>query len=517
SASRPKLGQNLKYDAHVFANHGIVLRGIVHDTLLQSYVWESDRAHDMDALARRHLNLATIPYIEVCGAGAKQIGFDEVSLEAAVAYAAEDADIALRLHRTLWPRIEAAPALAALYRDIELPTLSILLTMERAGVLIDPGLLAQQSDELGRRLLELEREAHDLAGEPFNLGSPKQLGDILFKRLGLPVRKKTATGQPSTNEDVLSELAEDYPLPKLLLEHRGLAKLKNTYTDKLPRMLNPATGRVHTSFSQTTAVTGRLASADPNLQNIPVRTAEGRRIRAAFIAPPGHCIVSADYSQIELRIMAHLSNDARLLDAFARGEDVHRATAAEVFGAAPESVSAEQRRYAKIINFGLIYGMSAHGLARTLGIERSAAQNWIDRYFARYPGVAAYMERIKTLAHEQGYVETVFGRRLHLPDIAASQYARRQGAERAAINAPMQGTAADLIKMAMIAVDRWLRETGLKSRLVLQVHDELVLEVPEGELDALRAALPGLMESAARLAVPLRADVGAGRNWDEAH
>ncbi|MDR1062990.1 MAG: DNA polymerase I [Azoarcus sp.] len=512
-----KLGQNIKYDAHVFANHGITLRGILHDTLLQSYVLESDRAHDMDSLARRHLNLATIPYTEVCGAGAKQIGFDEVALDEATAYAAEDADVTLRLHRALWPRIEAAPALAALYCDIELPTLSVLLKMERTGVLIDPHPLAQQSEELGRRLIELEREAWALAGETFNLGSPKQLGDILFNRLGLPIRKKTATGQPSTNEDILSELAEDYPLPKLLLEHRGLAKLKSTYTDKLPRMVNPITGRVHTSFSQATAVTGRLASADPNLQNIPVRTAEGRRIRAAFAAPPGHVIVSADYSQIELRIMAHLSNDARLLDAFARGEDVHRATAAEVFGIAPEAVSAEQRRYAKVINFGLIYGMSAHGLARTLGIERSAAQNWIDRYFARYPGVAAYMERIKTIAHEQGYVETVFGRRLHLPDITARQYVRRQAAERAAINAPMQGSAADLIKMAMIAVDRWLRDAGLRSRLVLQVHDELVLEVPDGELDALRATLPGLMENVADLAVPLWVDVGVGRNWDEAH
>ncbi|MDR0634704.1 MAG: DNA polymerase I, partial [Azoarcus sp.] len=357
-----KLGQNIKYDAHVFANHGIALRGIVHDTLLQSYVLESDRAHDMDTLARRHLDLETIPYAEVCGTGAKRIGFDEVALDVATAYAAEDADITLRLHRALWPRVQAAPALEALYRDIELPTLAVLLAMERAGVLIDPFLLARQGDELGRRLFELEREAWALAGEPFNLGSPKQLGEILFGRLGLPVRKKTATGQPSTNEDVLTELAEDYPLPKLLLEYRGLAKLKGTYADKLPRMVNPVTGRVHTSFSQATAVTGRLASADPNLQNIPVRTAEGRRIRAAFIAPPGHVIVSADYSQIELRIMAHLSGDARLLDAFARGEDVHRATAAEVFGLAPEAVSSEQRRYAKVINFGLIYGMSAHGL-----------------------------------------------------------------------------------------------------------------------------------------------------------
>ncbi|MDR1463244.1 MAG: DNA polymerase I [Azoarcus sp.] len=517
SDTRAKLGQNIKYDAHIFANHGILLRGILHDTLLQSYVLESDRAHDMDNLARRHLNLITIPYTEVCGTGAKQISFDEVAVDEATAYAAEDADVTLRLHQALWPRIETVPALAALYRDVELPTLSVLLNMERTGILIDPRPLAQQSEELGRRLLELEREAWALAGETFNLGSPKQLGDILFNRLGMPIRKKTATGQPSTSEDILSELAEDYPLPKLLLEHRGLSKLKSTYTDKLPRMVNPLTGRVHTSFSQAIAVTGRLASADPNLQNIPVRTAEGRRIRAAFIAPPDHVIVSADYSQIELRIMAHLSNDARLLDAFAHGEDVHRATAAEVFGIAPEAVSAEQRRYAKVINFGLIYGMSAHGLARTLGIERGAAQNWIGRYFARYPGVAAYMEGIKAIAHEQGYVETIFGRRLHLPDIAARQYARRQAAERAAINAPMQGSAADLIKMAMIAVDRWLRDAGLRSRLVLQVHDELVLEVPDGELDVLRATLPGLMENVARLAVPLWVDVGVGRNWDEAH
>ncbi len=517
SESHAKLGQNIKFDAHIFANHGITLRGIIHDTLIQSYVLESDRPHDMDSLAKRHLGLTTIPYTDICGTGAKRIGFDEVSLDTATRYAAEDADITLRLHRKLWPQVETAPMLAALYRDIELPTLSVLLAMERTGVLIDPFLLAQQSNELGRRLLDLEREAHALAGEAFNLGSPKQLGEILFGRLGLPVRKKTSTGQPSTDEDVLSELAEDYPLPKLLLEHRSLSKLKGTYTDKLPRMVNPASGRVHTSFSQATAVTGRLASSDPNLQNIPVRTAEGRRIRAAFIAPRGCRIVSADYSQIELRIMAHLSNDARLLEAFARSEDIHRATAAEVFGIAPEAVASEQRRYAKVINFGLIYGMSAHGLAKALGIERGAAQGWIDRYFARYPGVAAYMERVKVLAHEQGYVETVFGRRLHLPDIAARQYPRRQAAERAAINAPMQGTAADLIKKAMIAVWRWLNDSGLQSRLVLQVHDELVLEVPDNEIDIIRAELPRLMESVANLAVPLRADVGIGGNWDEAH
>jgi DNA polymerase-1 len=517
SGAHNKLGQNIKYDAHVFANHGITLRGIAHDTLLQSYVLESDRAHDMDTLARRHLNLTTITYAEVCGSGAKKIGFDEVTLEVATRYAAEDADITLRLHQKLWPQVEAVPALAALYRDIELPTLSVLLAMERTGILIDPFLLAQQSNELGLRLMALEREAYVLAGETFNLGSPKQLGEILFVRLGLPTLKKTATGQPSTNEDVLSELAEDYPLPKLLLEHRGFAKLKSTYTDKLPRMVNPGTGRVHTSFSQATAVTGRLASSDPNLQNIPVRTAEGRRIRAAFIAPRGYSVVSADYSQIELRIMAHLSQDARLLDAFARGEDVHRATAAEVFGLAPEAVGAEQRRYAKTINFGLIYGMSAHGLARTLGIDRNAAKGWIDRYFTRYPGVANYMERVKAIAHDQGYVETVFGRRLHLPDITSRQFARRQAAERAAINAPMQGTAADLIKKAMIAVQCWLLDSGVKSRLLLQVHDELVLEVPDEEIDIIRTTLPGLMTDVAQLAVPLLVEVGVGQNWDEAH
>ena len=517
SDAKPKVGQNLKYDAHVLANHGIALRGIAHDTLLQSYVLESDKSHDMDSLARRHLGLTTIPYTEVCGKGAKQIGFDEVAVERATEYAAEDADVTLRLHRKLWPQVEREARLAALYRDIEMPTLAVLLEMECNGVLIDPFLLAGHSEELGRRLHELEREAHDLAGQPFNLGSPKQLGEILFGKLGLPVVKKTATGQPSTDEEVLEKLAEDYPLPKLLLEHRGLAKLKSTYADKLPRMVNPKTGRVHTSFSQATAVTGRLASSEPNLQNIPIRTAEGRRIRAAFIAPRGHHIVSADYSQIELRIMAHLSDDARLLEAFAHGEDVHRATAAEVFGSTPAEVTSEQRRYAKVINFGLIYGMSAHGLAKNLGIERAAAQGWIDRYFARYPGVAAYMERTRVEARERGYVETVFGRRLYLPEIRASQAGRRQAAERAAINAPMQGTAADLIKKAMIATSAWLKEKRLASRLILQVHDELVLEVPDAELGLIRAELPALMGGVAELKVPLLVEVGAGASWDEAH
>jgi DNA polymerase-1 len=511
------LGQNLKYDAHILANHGIALAGIAEDTLLESYVLESDKSHDMDSLASRHLGLKTLTYTEVCGKGAKQIGFGEVELARATEYAAEDADITLRLHNALSAQLAAEPGLAALYRDIELPTARVLFEMERTGVLIDDFLLAQHSEELGRRLHELELQAHELAGQPFNLGSPKQLGEILFTKLGLPVVKKTATGQPSTDEDVLSQLAEDYPLPKLLLEHRSLAKLKNTYTDKLPQMVNPRTGRVHTSFSQAVAVTGRLASSEPNLQNIPIRTPEGRRIRAAFIAPAGHRIVSADYSQIELRIMAHLSGDAGLTGAFARGEDVHRATAAEIFGVTPLEVTSEQRRYAKVINFGLIYGMSAHGLAKNLGIERAAAANYIDRYFARYPGVAAYMERTRLEAKQQGYVETVFGRRLHLPDIRAQQVGRRQAAERAAINAPMQGTAADLIKKAMIAVSAWLKASGVKSRLILQVHDELVLEVPDAEVALIREQLPRLMADVAQLSVPLLAEVGVGANWDEAH
>ena len=517
SDAHRKLGQNLKYDAHILANHGIALAGIAEDTLLESYVLESDKSHDMDSLASRHLGLKTLTYADVCGKGAKQIGFGEVDLARATEYAAEDADITLRLHHALSAQLAAEPALAALYRDVELPTARVLFEMERNGVLIDDFLLAQHSEELGRRLHELELQAHALAGQPFNLGSPKQLGEILFTKLGLPVVKKTATGQPSTDEDVLSQLAEDYPLPKLLLEHRSLAKLKNTYTDKLPLMVNRRTGRVHTSFSQAVAVTGRLASTEPNLQNIPIRTPEGRRIRAAFIAPAGHKIVSADYSQIELRIMAHLSGDKGLLDAFAHGEDVHRATAGEIFGVTPLEVTSEQRRYAKVINFGLIYGMSAHGLAKNLGIERAAAANYIDRYFARYPGVAAYMERTRAEAKANGYVETVFGRRLHLPEIRAQQVGRRQGAERAAINAPMQGTAADLIKKAMIATSAWLREAGVKSKLILQVHDELVLEVPDDEVALIRDQLPRLMAGVAQLSVPLVAEVGVGANWDEAH
>ena len=512
-----KAGQNLKYDMHVLANHGVRLRGIADDTMLASYVLESDKSHDMDSLAKRHLGLETIPYTAICGKGAKQIGFDQVALEQAAEYAAEDADITLRLQQCFAAQLAAEPQLDALYRDIELPSMHVLFEMERNGVLIDDFLLAQHSEELGRRLVELEAEAHKLAGQPFNLNSPKQLGELLFGKLELPVVKKTATGQPSTDEEVLQKLAEDYPLPKLLLDYRGLAKLKNTYADKLPLMVNRHTGRVHTSFSQAVAVTGRLASSDPNLQNIPIRTEEGRRIRAAFIAPKGHRLVSADYSQIELRIMAHLSGDKRLLQAFADGEDVHRATAAEIFGVSAAEVDKEQRRYAKVINFGLIYGMSAHGLAKNLGIERGAAASYIDRYFARYPGVADYMARTRAEVADKGYVETAFGRRLHLPDIHASQAGRRQGAERAAINAPMQGTAADLIKKAMIAVSAWLKRDKLASKLILQVHDELVLEVPDEELATVREQLPKLMAGVAKLSVPLVAEVGDGANWDEAH
>ncbi|MDP3033419.1 MAG: DNA polymerase I [Rhodocyclaceae bacterium] len=517
SARHHKVGQHLKYDRHVFANHGIALAGIVADTLLESYVLESDQSHDLGALATRHLGLQTISYDDVTGKGASRIAFTQVEISRAAEYAAEDADVTLRVHQALTPALADEPRLQALYRDIELPVAEILFRMERTGVLIDSTALAQQSDALGRRLMEIEAEAHALAGQPFNLNSPKQLAAILFTQQGLPVVKKTPSGTPSTDEEVLAKLAEDYPLPKCLLEHRTLAKLKNTYTDKLPKMVNPATGRVHTSYSQAVAVTGRLASSDPNLQNIPIRTMEGRRIRAAFVAPARHRLVSADYSQIELRIMAHLSNDPGLLDAFAKGEDVHRATAAEVFGITPIEVSNEQRRAAKAINFGLIYGMSAFGLAKQIDVERSAAQIYMDRYFARYPGVARYMEETRGFAREQGYVETVFGRRLWLPEIRASNAARRQGAERAAINAPMQGTAADLIKLAMIAVQDWLDKEKLQSRLILQVHDELVLEVPDDELTTVKAALPPLMSNVAKLSVPLLAELGSGANWDEAH
>ena len=516
-AQAPKLGRNLKFDKHVFANCGISLQGIVHDTLLQSYVLESHRPHDMDSLASRHLDVATITYDEVTGKGAGRISFEQVDIGRATEYAVEDADLTLQLHEVLHPQIAQHPALLHVYRDIELPISEVLFTMERNGVLLDSQLLEQQSRELGMKMLELEQSVHLQAGQPFNLNSPKQLQEILFERQGLPVIKKTPSGVPSTDEDVLQQLALDHPLPKLILEYRGLSKLKSTYTDKLPRMVNPQTGRVHTTYAQAIAVTGRLSSNEPNLQNIPVRTAEGRRIREAFVAAPGWAIMSADYSQVELRIMAHLSQDSGLLRAFSAGEDVHRHTASEIFSVEPAAVTSEQRRYAKVINFGLIYGMSAFGLASQLGIERAAAQQYMERYFLRYPGVKNYMERTREAARSLGYVETVFGRRLYLPDIKASNAARRQGSERAAINAPMQGTAADLIKLAMIAVQRWLSSSGWNSRLIMQVHDELVLEVPESEIERVKKELPQLMNSVAKLDVPLAVDLGVGPNWEQAH
>ena len=517
NASHTKIGQNLKYDWQVLQNHGITLAGMTHDTLLQSYVLEAHERHDMDSLAARHLGVATIPFEAVCGKGAKQIGFDQVSLERATEYAAEDADITLRLHQTLQPRITADAKLAHIYRDIEMPLLPILARMERTGVRLDAALLRHQSGELAQAMLALEAKAYEAAGQPFNLNSPKQLSEILFERLGLPVVKKTPTGAPSTDEEVLEKLAEDYPLPKILLEYRSLAKLKSTYTDKLPTLIDPTTGRIHTTYSQATAVTGRLSSADPNLQNIPVRTAAGRRIREAFIAAPGSVLLSADYSQIELRIMAHLSNDTGLVTAFLNDADIHTATAAEVLGLAPEQVSSEQRRTAKAVNFGLIYGMSAFGLAAQLGIERHAAQGFIDRYFSRFPGVAEYMARTREAARTHGFVETLFGRRLVLPEISSKNPARRQGAERAAINAPMQGTAADLVKLAMIKVQSWLDAENLATRMILQVHDELVLEVPEAELPLVQQHLPALMCGVAQLAVPLKVEMGTGPNWDAAH
>jgi DNA polymerase-1 len=516
-SGKPKLGQNMKYDSHIFANHGIALRGVLHDTLLQSYVFESHKTHDMDSLALRHLNRKTIPFVDVCGKGASQICFDQVEIGTATEYAAEDADVTLCLHQTMWRHVDGDPHLEYIYRNIEMPTAVVLQKIERNGVLIDADLLAAQSGELGRRIFELEQQAYELAGQPFNLGSPKQIGEIFFDKLKLPVVKKTPGGAPSTDEEVLQKLAEDFPLPKVLLEYRGMAKLKSTYTDKLPKMINPATGRVHTNYAQAVAVTGRLASNEPNLQNIPIRTKEGRRIREAFIAPPGSVIVSADYSQIELRIMAHISGDEAMLRAFADGVDIHRATAAEIFGVAPAEVQGEQRRYAKVINFGLIYGMSAFGLAGNLGVERAAAQSYIDRYFARFSGVKQYMDDTRLQAKARGYVETVFGRRLWLPEINSPNGPRRQGAERAAINAPMQGTAADLIKLAMIAVQGWLETEQLRTLMIMQVHDELVLEVPESELALVREKLPELMAGVASLKVPLTAEVGIGKNWDEAH
>ena len=515
--ARPKLGQNMKYDSHIFANHRIRLAGVAHDTLLQSYVFESHRSHDMDSLALRHLERKTITFAEVCGKGASQICFDQVALDRATEYAAEDADVTLQLHQAMWPHVAESEELTYIYEKIELPTATVLQQVERNGVLIDAELLATQSNELGRRMLEIERQAYELAGQPFNLNSPKQIGEIFFEKLKLPVVKKTPSGTPSTDEEVLQKLAEDYPLPKVLLDYRSLSKLKSTYTDKLPRMVNPDTGRVHTNYAQAVAVTGRLSSTEPNLQNIPIRTAEGRRIREAFIAAPGHVIISADYSQIELRIMAHLSEDPAMLRAFAEGEDIHRATAAEIFAMAPAEVASEQRRYAKIINFGLIYGMSAFGLAGNLGIERAAAQMYIDKYFQRFVGVRNFMDETRVRAKRDGYVETVFGRRLWLPEINSPNGPRRQGAERAAINAPMQGTAADLIKLSMIAVQDWLDSEKLSSKMIMQVHDELVLEVPEAELDLVKTRLPELMAGVATLRVPLQAEVGVGPNWEQAH
>ncbi|SAL55202.1 DNA polymerase I [Caballeronia cordobensis] len=516
-ASKKKVGQHLKYDEQVLANYGIEMRGVEHDTLLQSYVLESHRPHDMDNLALRHLGVKTIKYEDVAGKGASQIGFDEVPLDKAAAYAAEDADITLRLHHALYPQVAQEEGLLRVYRDIEMPTSRVLRKMERNGVLIDRERLDTQSNEIAKRLIDLQAQAYELAGGEFNLGSPKQIGQIFFEKLELPVVKKTPSGAPSTDEEVLQKLAEDYPLPKVLLEHRGLSKLKSTYTDKLPRMVNASTGRVHTNYAQAVAVTGRLSSNEPNLQNIPVRTGEGRRIREAFIASPGSKIVSADYSQIELRIMAHISGDASLMRAFTQGEDVHRATASEVFSVTPLEVDNDQRRIAKVINFGLIYGMSSFGLASNLGITRDAAKLYIDRYFARYPGVAAYMENTRTTAKMNGFVETVFGRRLWLPEINGGSGPRRQAAERAAINAPMQGTAADLIKLSMIAVQDWLEASGTGAKMIMQVHDELVLEVPEEALPEVRKRLPELMCGVAKLKVPLVAEVGVGNNWEEAH
>jgi DNA polymerase-1 len=516
-ASRPKLGQNLKYDRSVLANHGITLAGIAFDTMLESYVLDSVGRHDMDSLALKHLDHHTIHFEDVAGKGAKQISFSQVSLEKATPYAAEDADVTLRLHRVLWPQLEAASSLRRVFEDIEMPLVPVLSRLERQGALLDLALLAEQSRELGEKLLAIEARAYEVAGQPFNLGSPKQLQEILFEKLGLPSVAKTPTGQPSTNEAALAELAEQHELPRVILEYRGLSKLKSTYTDRLPEQVNPGTGRVHTSYQQAVAATGRLSSTDPNLQNIPVRTAEGRRIRQAFIAPPGWVILAADYSQIELRIMAHLSGDRGLIDAFAAGHDVHRATAAEVFGVALDEVSGDQRRSAKAINFGLIYGMSAFGLAKQLGVGRQEAGAYIERYFTRYPGVQRYMEDVRRSAAGQGYVETLFGRRLYLPDIRSRNPATRQAAERTAINAPMQGSAADIIKRAMIAIDAWLQERERHARMIMQVHDELVFEVREDAVEAVAATVRRMMGAAAELAVELVVDTGVGRNWDEAH
>jgi DNA polymerase-1 len=513
-----KVGHNLKFDEHVLARAGVELRGPLFDTMLESYVWNSTATrHDLDSLARKYLGIEMINPEALIGRGARQIGINQVAIESALNYGAERADFALRLHGVLASKLAEVPALRTLHEQLEQPLMEVLLRMERTGVLIDGNLLRQQSNELATRMRELETRAHQLAGAPFSLESPKQLQDVLFGKLGLPVLRKTPTGQPSTAEDVLEELAEQYELPRTIMDYRGFAKLKSTYTDKLPMQINRATGRVHTCFQQAIAATGRLSSADPNLQNIPIRTGEGRRIRQAFVARPGWCIVAADYSQIELRIMAHLSNDAGLLTAFGEDRDIHQATAAEVFGMTLEQVTGDQRRTAKMINFGLIYGMSPFGLASRLGIERSEAQRYVETYFQRYPGVRRYMDDTRQQARERGYVETVFGRRLYLNDIQSRNAALRQGAERAAINAPMQGTAADIIKRAMLEVDQWLTRTGIEARLILQVHDELVFEANRAVVDELVAKSRELMSGAAQLQVQLKVDVGVGENWDEAH
>ncbi len=513
-----KIGQNLKYDRSVLLNYGIELRGIYFDTMLESYVWNSiGSRHNMDDLAQNYLDYKTVTFEELAGKGVKQLSFNQLKIEDAGHYAAEDADITLRLHQFFWPQLEKVPSLKNVFETIEMPLVPVLSRIERNGALVDANLLGKHSIELGERLTQLERKAYEIAGQEFNLSSPKQLGAILFEQQKLPVIKKTPTGTPSTAEEVLQELALDYPLPKVLMEYRGLAKLKSTYTDKLPQVINPRTGRIHTSYHQAVAATGRLSSQDPNLQNIPIKTEEGRRIRQAFIAPEGYQLVAADYSQIELRIMAHLSDDAGLLSAFEKGLDVHRATAAEVFGCSLESVTPEMRRSAKAINFGLIYGMSAFGLAKQLHLGRNEAQQYIDRYFERYPGVQRYMNNIRALAHEQGYVETLFGRRLYLPEINAKNKNLQMGAERTAINAPMQGTAADIIKTAMIKVQAWLDESGLDAKIIMQVHDELVLEVAEAQLEPVREGLIARMSAAASLKVPLLVEAGIGKNWDEAH
>jgi len=514
--AKKKLGQHIKYDRHVFANHGIEVRGYAHDTMLQSYVLEVHKPHGLASLAERHLGRTGIDYEDLCGKGTHQISFSQVAIDKAAEYSCEDSDQTLDVHRVLWPQLEANEKLRFIY-ELEIASSETLYRIERNGVLIDAPTLAAQSNELGKRIMALEQEAYELAGQPFNLGSPKQIGEVFFTKLGLPVVKKTPSGAPSTDEEVLEKLAEDFPLPAKILEHRGLSKLKGTYTDKLGLLASPRSGRVHTHYAQAVAVTGRLSSNDPNLQNIPIRTVEGRRVREAFVAPAGSAIASSDYSQIELRIMAHISGDESLLRAFTEGIDVHRATAGEVFGVAVDQVSSEQRRYAKVINFGLIYGMSSFGLARNLGIETKAAASYIERYFARYPGVKAYMDETKALAKQKGYVETVFGRRLYLPEINSPNGPRRGGAERAAINAPMQGTAADLIKLSMVKVQDVLDAEKRGTKMIMQVHDELVFEVPEDEVEWVRTEIPRMMASVAELKVPLLAEIGIGPNWDKAH